>query len=522
MRRPSLRSLWFAPTCLLATVVAAQTQRLGTIDFPTSGPPDAQSAFIRGVLLLHSFEYQDAARAFREAQRIDPGFALAYWGEALTYTHPLWDEQDVNAARASLLGLGPTREARRARAPTPRERAYLDAVEILYGDGPKARRDTAYSRAMERLVARFPTDREAQVFYAASLLGLSQGVRNVPTYMRAAAIVGRVFRGNPDHPGAAHLLIHCYDDPIHAPLGLAAARAYSKIAPDAAHAQHMTTHIFLALGMWDEVVSQNELASGRDHAAWTPHHYTQWLGYGYLQQGRYADAFRHLQRMHENMNQSRRGRAVVAQMRAEYVVNTEQWDSPCLQWSIDLSTVRSRDAAADGFVGAPSALKRGDRADAGRRLVDLATLNRNRAPPEAGQERDRVPDILEQELRALLRQADGDPTGAVALTREATALEDAMPLEFGPPAVVKPSHELLGEILLQAGRPAAAQAEFARALALAPKRALSLLGLGRAAAAAGDPATAARAYRELREIWHGSDPSLPGLVEATRFLAARP
>src|SRR5437762_3353376 len=402
--------------CLAAGPASAQAPRLGTIDFPTAGAPAARAPFIRGVLLLHSFEYGDAARAFREAQRLDSGFALAYWGEAMTYTHPVWNEQVGNAARAALQRLAATRDARRAKAPTRREQAY----------------------------------------------------------------------------------------------------------PDAAHAQRMTTHIFLALGMWDEVVSQNELASGRDHAAWTPHHYTQWLGYGYLQQGRYADAFRHLQRMHENMNQSRRGRAVVAQMRAEYVVNTEQWDSPCLQWSIDLSTVRSRDAAVDGFVGALSALKRGDRADAGRRLVDLATLNRNRAPPEAGQARDRVPDILEQELRALLRQADGDLTGAVALTREATALEDAMPLEFGPPAVVKPSHELLGEILLQAGRPAAAQAEFARALALAPKRALSLLGLGRAAAAAGDPATAARAYRELREIWHGSDPSLPGLVEATRFLAARP
>ena len=114
MRHPSLRSLWVAPMCFVAAVLSAQTQRLGTIDFPTSGPAAAQSAFIRGVLLLHSFEYQDAARAFREAQRIDPGFALAYWGEALTYTHPLWDEQDVNAARASLLRLGPTREARRA------------------------------------------------------------------------------------------------------------------------------------------------------------------------------------------------------------------------------------------------------------------------------------------------------------------------------------------------------------------------------------------------------------------------
>src|SRR5947209_4600127 len=418
--------------CLAAGPASAQAPRLGTIDFPTSGAPAARAPFIRGVLLLHSFEYGDAARAFREAQRLDSGFALAYWGEAMTYTHPVWNEQDGNAARAALQRLAATRDARRAKAPTRREQAYLDAVEILYGDGSKAVRDTAYSLAMGRLVARFPADREAKVFYALSLLGLNQGVRDVPTYLRAAAIVETVFRENPNHPGAAHLLIHSYDDPIHAPLGLAAARAYSKIAPDAAHAQHMTTHIFLALGMWDEVVSQNELASGRDHAAWTPHHYTQWLGYGYLQQGRYADAFRHLQRMHENMNQSRRGRAVVAQMRAEYVVNTEQWDSPCLQWSIDLSTVRSRDAAVDGFVGALSA------------------------------------------------------------------------------------------ILRQAGRPAAAQAEFARALALAPKRALSLLGLGRAAAAAGDPATAARAYRELREIWHGSDPSLPGLVEATRFLAARP
>jgi len=522
MKRLSVRWLWIAPTCLLATVLSAQTQHLGTIDFPTSGPPAAQNAFIRGVLLLHSFEYQDAARAFREAQRIDPGFALAYWGEALTYTHPLWDEQDVNAARASLLRLGPTSEARRAKAPTTRERAYLDAVEILYGDGPKARRDTAYSRAMERLVARFAADREAQVFYAASLLGLSQGVRNVPTYMRAAAIVGRVFRDNPDHPGAAHLLIHCYDDPIHAPLGLAAARAYSKIAPDAAHAQHMTTHIFLALGMWDDVVSQNELASGHDPATWAPDHYTQWLGYGYLQQGRYAEALRHLERMRDNVDKGRRGRAVLALMRAEYVVNTEQWDSPSLQWPIDLTAVRARDAAVDAFVAGLAALKRGDRVAAGRTLDDLVAIARNRAPVPAGQERDRVPDILEKELRALLRAADGARGDAVTLLREATALEDAMPVEFGPPADVKPAHELFGEILLQAGRPREAQREFARQLQLAPKRALSLRGLGRAAAAAGDGTTAARAYGELRAIWHRADPDRPELAEAARFLATRP
>ena len=509
--------------CLAAAaLLSAQTPRLGTIDFPTSGAPAAQTQFIRGVLLLHSFEYQDAARAFREAQRLDSALALAYWGEALSYTHPLWNEQDLNAARAALQRLGPTAAARRAQAPTLREQAYLDAVEILYGEGSKAERDTAYSTAMGRLVERFPADREAKVFYALSLLGLNQGVRDVPTYLRAAAIVEPVFRENPNHPGAAHLLIHCYDDPSHAVLGLRAARAYSKIAPDAAHAQHMTTHIFVALGMWDEVVSQNEIASGHDHAAWTPHHYTEWLGYGYLQQGRYREALQHLELMYRNVNQARRGRPVLAEMRAEYVVNTERWDSPCLQWSIDLTGVRARDAAVDVFVAGLSALKRGDRRGAERGLAELAVVNRSRAPAVPGQERDQVPDILLKELGALLRLADGAATDAIALMREATALEDAMPVEYGPPPDVKPAHELFGEMLLQAGRPQEAQQEFARALARAPKRALSLLGLGRAAAAAGDRATATRAYSELREIWHGADPSLPGLADATRFLAANP
>ena len=509
--------------CLAAAaLLSAQTPRLGTIDFPTSGAPAAQTQFIRGVLLLHSFEYQDAARAFREAQRLDSALALAYWGEALSYTHPLWNEQDLNAARAALQRLGPTAAARRAQAPTLREQAYLDAVEILYGEGSKAERDTAYSTAMGRLVERFPADREARVFYALSLLGLNQGVRDVPTYLRAAAIVEPVFRENPNHPGAAHLLIHCYDDPSHAVLGLRAARAYSKIAPDAAHAQHMTTHIFVALGMWDEVVSQNEIASGHDHAAWTPHHYTEWLGYGYLQQGRYREALQHLELMYRNVNQARRGRPVLAEMRAAYVVNTERWDSPCLQWSIDLTGVRARDAAVDVFVAGLSALKRGDRRGAERGLAELAVVNRSRAPAVPGQERDQVPDILLKELGALLRLADGAATDAIALMREATALEDAMPVEYGPPPDVKPAHELFGEMLLQAGRPQEAQQEFARALARAPKRALSLLGLGRAAAAAGDRATATRAYSELREIWHGADPSLPGLADATRFLAANP
>jgi tetratricopeptide (TPR) repeat protein len=490
---------------LLVRMAAAQTPHLGTIDFPNSGAAAAQAPFIRGVLLLHSFEYGPAAAAFQEAERLDPGFAMAYWGEALTYTHPVWDQQDVDAGRAALQRLAPTAAARRARAPTAREQAYLDAVETLYGSGSKAARDTAYSRAMGRLVTRFPADLDAKVFYAASLLGLNEGDRDTVTYLRAAKILEQVFRAAPAHPGAAHLLIHCYDDPAHARLGLRAARAYASIAPDAPHAHHMTTHIFLALGMWDDVVSQNEIAAGADRASWTPTHYTYWLGYGYLQQGRYAEALRHLDLVHRNMAMGHGNvPALLVEMCGDYIVTTERWDSPCLGWTdVDLSGMRTRDKALGAFLQGFSALKRGDRASAERQLATIVTLV---LPLPKG---DPVPSILEKELRGALLQARGDVNGAVALLREAGAREDAMPFEFGPPVTVKPSHELLGEVLLQGGRSREAEVEFTRALRLAPKRARALIGLARAATAAADQPTASRASADLQSIWHAADPDVP-------------
>ena len=340
--------------------------------------------------------------------------------------------------------------------------------------------------------------------------------------MRAAAIVEGVFRDNPNHPGAAHFLIHSYDDPIHAPLGLRAVRAYSGIAPDAAHAQHMTTHIFLALGMWDEVVSQNEIASGHDHGTWRPGHYTAWLGYGLLQQGRYADARQHLETVRANLGPSPlpSPRAHLLSMRAHYLVNTERWDDPVRVWTVDLTGLGPAAQAIDAFALGLAALRSGDRAGAVRHLADLIARGQRPAAQDRYGGSQQVPLILEKELRALLRVADGAAEEAAALLREAARLEDALPLEFGPPDVVKPSHELLGEVLLGLGRPADAQREFQRALGLTPKRVLSLLGLARAAAAAGDRVMATRAYGELRAIWHRADPGLPALQEAERFSAA--
>lgn len=516
-----VRRAVFAVSLVAAMSGPALAQKLGTISFPNSGSAAAQEPFIKGVLLLHSFEYPDAAASFREAQRLDPGFALAYWGEAMTYTHPVWNEQDVAAARAVLARLAPTPAERRARAKTHREQMYLEAVEALYGQGSKERRDTLFSAAMERIVRAHGDDDEARAFHALSLLGLSQAVRNVPTYLRAGAIAQEVMQRNPDHPGAVHYVIHAFDDPVHAPRGLEAARAYSKIAPAAPHAQHMTTHIFVAMGMWDDVVSQNEIASGHDHAAWRAGHYTAWLGYGYLQQGRYADARAHLEKVRANVGRPvRRGELPsLISMRAHYIINSERWTDPALGWTLATPNTGPVPQAMDAFTIGYAALKSGRRSDAEAQLAALARAAGAARVDDAYGGSMTVPAVLEKELRAMLRAGDGDIPGAIALLKEAAAQEDAIPSEYGPPDIVKPTHELLGEVLLAAKRPAEAVAEFRRALELAPGRSRALLGLARAAAASGDKAAVERALGDLKRNWHRADRDLPELAELEKLLS---
>jgi len=497
-----------AYVCVIAIGDAAcgQSTRLGTIYFPTSGTESAQPHFIRGVLFLHSFEYDSAAAEFVKAQRADPKFAMAYWGEAMTYTHPVWNEQDMTAARKALAKLATSATERRAKTSTVREAAYLRAVELLYGVGTKAHRDTVYSAAMGRLSAQYPSDVEAKTFYALSLLGLNQGVRDVPTYLKAGAIAEEVFRKYPDHPGAAHYVIHSYDDPQHAPMGLKAARAYSTIAPGAAHAQHMTTHIFMALGMWDDVASQNEIASGHDHAMWMPGHYTLWLNYAYLQQGRYNEALHMLKTL-------RTSRGIAAErpiwtFKGQYLIDTDQWTGEVAKWDSVAVPENSAIKAYWDFIQGYGSIQRGDEEGASRALIQLTRDN-----SATGAATDPTNAILELELKAVVKLAQGASDEAVALMRSATAREDAMPFDFGPPPVVKPSHELFGEMLLQLKRPKEGATEFKRALARAPRRTRSLLGLARAAKASGDTSTSEKTYASIRAIWHSADPAQSGLAE---------
>jgi tetratricopeptide (TPR) repeat protein len=494
---------------LIASPAAAQ---LGTIDFPTSGSATARPAFERGVLLLHSFEYEEAATAFQEAQQSDPGFAMAYWGEAMTYTHPLWNQQDVAAARAALERLGPSREARRNKAGTDREKRYLDAIETLYsGSASKATRDTLYSRAMEQLIAAFPDDQEAQAFYALSLMGLSQGVRHVPTYMKAGAIAQEIYRRHPDHPGALHYIIHAFDDPTHAPLGLRAAYEYSKIAGAAPHAQHMTTHIFLSMGMWPETVRQNVIASG-DSAKWTPGHYTYWMTYGLLQQGKAAVAEAVLARTRGNMLP--RHASSLLQMRAHYLVNSGRWTDSVAAWPVSLAGASPMARLLDRYVAATGSLERKEPSALAtsilRQLDSAAAAEAARKGPAISNP---VPGLLAKQLAARLELSRGRTDAALTLLRAAAAVEDTMAVEFGPPVAPKPSNEMLGEALLLAKRPAEAMAAFQRSLELAPGRSLSLLGLVRAARAAGDTAAADRAVAILTSNWYAADADTPGLAE---------
>jgi tetratricopeptide (TPR) repeat protein len=516
-------TMWLALVFVSAPCLRAQsapsvpTPQLGVIAFPTSGAAAAQPAFIRGVLLLHNFEYEAAAASFREAQRIEPRFAMAYWGEALTYTHQVWKEQDLDSARLALGKLGATAELRSSAAPTPRERAYLAAVEALYGEGTRAHRDTAYADAMDGVMRAFPDDDEAAILYATALFGLPQEARDVPLYMRAGAIAEDVFRRNPRHPGAAHMIIHAFDDPTHAPLALQAARAYSTIAPQSAHAQHMTTHIYLALGLWPEVVAWNIVAAGPDTSKWGPFHAEAWLLYGYLQQGKSATARALVQTLAAHYPRERaRGRA--ANLRARYVVEARAWDGPEATMLVaDTGRKGEDDYEYATFAAGYAAAMRGDTVLARRMLARLDRIVAAAGSVKPGARGVLAAPIIQAlSLRAALLTRAGRAREAIELLRRAAAFEDGMPVEFGPPAVLAPTHELLGAALSAAGDHAAAAAEYSTALQLQPGRSAALLGGARESRAIGRSADATKWYRQLADNWREAEDAALPLDEVRR------
>src|SRR5262245_208572 len=327
---------------LIAASALAQNATLGTITFPNSGSAAAQPHFIEGVKFLHSFEWEDAAEAFRKAQQADPGFALAYWGEALSHTggHHFPPEQNMGAARKALVKLGSSRAERLAKAPTERERGYLNAVEVLYGDGDAHERMVKYAEAMGQLSARFADDDEAATLHALALMRTAtRGRESARVDLQAGAIALRVFRHNGQHPGAVHYIVHAFAEPARAPVGLEAADVYASLAPDAPHALHMPSHIYVQLGLWDKLSNANE----RSYAASARRseqkqlrgiegqafHAMFWLHYAYLMQGNFAkaeDALARAERHAKNSDAAGPNRTGQFEtMRARHIIETERW-----------------------------------------------------------------------------------------------------------------------------------------------------------------------------------------------------
>ena len=490
-----LFSVFSAISVSAYTQTPAPPASLGRISFPNSGFPAAQPQFIRGVLLLHSFEYDEAIEAFRQAQKTDPDFALAYWGEAMSYNHPLWAQQDLAAARRVLERLAPTAAARAAKAPAGKERDLMETAEILFGAGDKLARDVAYAGAMGKLHAKYAADDEIACLYALALLGTGRaGVSNTRNAMQAAAISQEIFQRNPKHPGAAHYIIHSFDDPDHAILSLPAARAYSKIAPSAAHALHMPSHIFVQLGMWDDVVASNivaykaavdlaeakKLPRGREDF-----HTLSWLQYAYLQQGKFDDAQKCVDQAKAvaDKDPAPNVRDGYASMKARQITETEKWEK------LALAAAPVRDGGAPGYDGSAayvfaagaSAANLGDVETAN---VALDKLKAMRTQAESGSNAYRAKPfaIMEKEIAAVIAFRQSDPAAAERLIKEATAIEMTLDAPSGPADPIKPSFELYGNLLLGMNRPAEAAAQFQVALTRMPNRRAALKGLERATA----------------------------------------
>lgn len=529
------RAILFAVLLCGSTFVSTQAQntQLGRVEFQTSGSPAAQAHFLRGLAALHSFWYEEALDAFREATKADPEFMMGFWGEAMTFNHPLWGEQDTTAARDVMAKIKDIPKL------SARERAYLNAVKLLYGEGDKRSRDAAYSAAMEKIYTDYPHDLDAAAFYSLSLLGMVRSEeKSYRLQAQAGAIALDVYQKNPNHPGAAHYIIHAFDDPEHAIIALPAARRYADIAPTAHHARHMPSHIFLQLGMWPEAAASNESAwqvsdewmkrknlspNVRDY------HSLHWLLYVYLQQGRYRKAEELLSLMKQTMtdttydNKLRPGyyQNNYASMAAAFVVETERWEA-----ANTFFTATDTNSAKGEAIGSHShgmsttatdaTLRTSDR---GQRLpmliLGFAAARKGTITTSQMQESSNIGEV---EVAALAASVKDDHDYAIKLMTKAVELEDKLGPPSGPPGLIKPPHELFGELLLRAGKPSEAAEQFRLSLLRQPNRARSLIGAARAAAKSGDRAAANAMYQKLLAQWQQADADLPELKEAKDYL----
>lgn len=517
---------------LLAASGIDSNSRFGT-GLPTTGSKAVDETFHKAVLLLHNFEYEDAAELFIEVQGKDANYAMAYWGEAMTYDHQVWGDLNIEKARAALNRLAPSAEERLNKGKTELEKDLITSIEILFGEGSKPDREKKYSTFMGSLYKKYPGNVEVAAFYALSLLGTKTGWTEWEDNNEQAAKIAReILALHPDHPGALHYLVHANDHPGHAKDGLDAANKYAIAASYAGHALHMPSHIYLALGMWDDVVRSNEIswkasvdhkeAKKLDNDDYSYHSFL-WLQYGYLQQGRFSKAREILNKHIEFTNQlpSVQARFHLIQMKGHYLYETNDWSSPIADLSIKTDDIWLNSQFNNMLIDGYKAFLKKDVAslqEITERMektlaseIQFKKSNENmticgvaRFVKTVPSEQDiRFSTAQLNKVRGLLAWLKNDHDRAEEHFKAALPKEGAVVI--GPPLNVIPAHELYAKFLLAQNRPDEAHKQFDKALSGSPNRAMALRGQLASAKALRDGAKEAQARKQLLQNFKAAD-----------------
>jgi hypothetical protein len=531
-----LLTIAFGVLLLAGPLVASahDGEKLGTVHFPVSCAPAVQGDFKRAVALLHSFWYEEALKAFTAITASDPGCAMGYWGIAMSVYHPLWQPPSPEMLQKGAAALAKTGGL----TTTPREKDYIAAIESFYRDSDKVdhrTRAVAYEKAMAQLFARYPDDREAAVFYALALDATAPPTdKTYANQLKAGAILEKVYAEQPDHPGVAHYIIHSYDYPPLATRGLVAARGYAKVAPSVPHAQHMPSHIFTRLGLWQESIDSNRASANAGKAyyarlgkntVWDQTlHALDYIVYAYLQTGQDRQAravLEELSAIQKAEPENFVAAYAYAAIPARVALEQHRWAeaaavkpaSPAFPWD--------RFAWAEGITAFARAVGAARSGDAAQARAEVQKLEGYRAALIAAKQTywaEQV-DIQQRAAAAWAARAEGKNDEAVTLMRAAADLEDSTEKHPVTPAPVVPARELLGEMLLDLNQPAQALVEFEASATREPNRFNGLFGAARAAELSGNTAKAKALYARVVALCDRADSERPELRHAKAALA---
>jgi len=466
-------------------------EKLGTVSFPLTCSAAVQQPFNRAVSLLHSFAYTEARYAFHHVAQLDPQCAMAYWGVAISYYHPLWEGL---APSAVVPGQAAIQQAIQLHSGSPRELEFIRALSIIYTDGlPFGTRTLRYEHAMSTLAQGNPADVESQVFYALALLAVSPPTdKSHANQKQAMFILEPLYRTHPDHPGLAHYIIHACDNREMAQQGLAAARAYAQVAPSAPHALHMPSHIFTRLGLWQDSITSNIAArdaARRQGDLGEQLHAMDYLVYAYLQTGQNEQAADVIHQLQSELNTPsldtqnfKIGYAATA-MPIRYDIELHHWTDAA---AIIPPSAAPPSVAAIAVWARGLGLARSGHPNAAReqivRLRELEAKLRSAGDDYWATQTS----ILTRELEAWCAQAEHDSTEAESLLRSAASEEDAVEKLPVTPGPILPAREQLGSVLLEQNHPALALEAFQAALQTTPGRRSALQGAADAARLSSD------------------------------------